>query len=129
MLLEQHSLQLCSWKTFIMGRRSRSRSRSPKRSSSRSSHSSSRPDDRRRRDEKERHHNRDEGRRHRPTNDRPPRDDSWGQQTDRSEFATGANRIKPGEPEPKEEKNSKVEMGLSGALMGDTNVFNGVVVK
>ena len=23
----------------------------------------------------------------------------------------------------------KVEMGLSGALMGDTNVFNGVVVK
>jgi len=48
--------------------------------------------------------------------------------------ATGANRVQAGDKdeaaaeEPEEEK-QKVDMGLSGNLMQDTNVFNGVVVK
>ena len=50
--------------------------------------------------------------------------DKWG----RDDVATGANRVQPGETEPEEEK-QKVNMALSGNLMQDTNVFNGVVVK
>jgi len=69
----------------------------------------------------------DERRRHRERGG-----DDWGKRSEghpAEALATGANRIQPGEPEKEEEKNAKVEMGLSGALMGDTNMFNGVVIK
>jgi len=125
-----------------MGRRSRSRS--PNRSSSsrhRSSGKSDRDSHRKREDRDREHSGRDQKSSdsrdqkysdNRQRDDRGHRKERFGKSENRGpppEFATGANRVGPGDKEPEEEKNAKVEMGLSGALTADTNTFNGVVVK
>ena len=131
-----------------MGRKSRSRSRSPTRRDRRSRSRSRDRRDRRDRDridfQRRERQERDDRRHHRHgkehqdrhsglRHNNQDRKESSKSRGDRSrdrqqEFGTGANREVPGGGAEKEEM-QKPNLGLSGKLTEDTNMFNGVVIK
>ena len=114
----EHSLSFCSL-VFCSKMRSRSRSRDHKYRSKSRSPQRSRPHKDRRREEGSKHHvkkERHDDRDHRTKVKSEPRDE------DRKDFGKDVKEEEPKEPE-------KANFELSGALMQDTNVFNGVVIK